>query len=246
MYSYIISAMLVCFSLGSCSHSVTEVTLPAEALRVLFVGNSLTYDNDLPSALADLALRDSMPMFTASIAKGNYALEDHWNEGEVQRALESGDWDVVVMQQGPSSLPANQAHLKRWAETFAPVIRDAGATPALYMVWPDASRRFAFPDVDAAYANAARAVDGLLLPVGRAWTEAWRQDSELAFYSADQFHPSRLGTAFAAFVIYYGLTERMPNVRQFEVGGRTVRFTDTQVRIFREATEAVYQRPVTE
>ena len=40
--------------------------VPANALRVLFVGNSLTYANDLPRTVADLALAAGL---TALVAK---------------------------------------------------------------------------------------------------------------------------------------------------------------------------------
>lgn len=45
-----------------------------------------------------------------------------------------------------------------------------------------------------------------LLPVAAAWRTAWRRDPSLELYGPDGFHPSELGTALAALVVYAGLT----------------------------------------
>jgi hypothetical protein len=142
------------------------------------------------------------------VAYPDFALEDHWNEGTAVKALRDNQWDVVVMQQGPSSLPENQIYLRTWTEKFAPLIRDAGAVPALYMVWPASSRMGDFPGVRTSYANAATAVNGLFLPAGQAWLKAWAKDADLQLYDGDGFHPSALGTLLAAYTIYEGITGR--------------------------------------
>lgn len=70
------------------------------------------------------------------------------------------------------------------------------------MVWPDASRLFAFDDVYTAYRGAADAVDGIFIPAGDAWRAVWRRDPNAALYSSDGFHPSRLGSLVAALTVY--------------------------------------------
>lgn len=180
-----------------------DVPAPPGALRVLFIGNSLTYWNDLPGVVG--AMADSLalpkPFWYRSAAYPDYSLEDHWLTAESRATLERDSFDIVVLQQGPSSLPENQEHLREWALRWSGSIREAGAVPAMYMVWPDASRRFAFDDVVEAYTAAAVAIDGMLFPVGRAWIEAWAIDEGLALYGPDAFHPSGLGTYLAALVM---------------------------------------------
>jgi hypothetical protein len=175
-------------------------------LRVAFVGNSLTYTYDVPGIVEALARADGRSFSQVSITRANASLEDHWYLGtpDVLRELAA---DVVVLQQGPSSLPENQFHLRRWAAEFEPVIREAGGVPALYMVWPSDARRSAFEAVRTAYRVAADSVDGLFIPAGQTWVEAWALDPELAFYGPDGFHPSYLGALAAAQTIYARLYE---------------------------------------
>jgi hypothetical protein len=48
-----------------------------------------------------------------------FNLEDHWNVGEARSALATHNFDVVVMQQGPSALLESQIDLQLWAKRWA-------------------------------------------------------------------------------------------------------------------------------
>ena len=235
---FAILALLACASAAP-----TGPEIPENALRVLFIGNSLTYFNNLPAVVAAMAIataQEKPPAF-AMVAQPDYSLEDHWNDGRARSALDSGPWHFVVMQQGPSSLVENRQLLRDWTQRFAGPIRAAGARPALYMVWPSSSRSGDFDGVLAAYSGAAAAVDGLFLPAGEAWRAAWRRDSELALYGPDGFHPSALGTYLAALVIFTRLYDVSPDVvpSTFPVGSSTLRVSDEAAAHMRAAAKEV-------
>ena len=179
-----------------------------DALNILFVGNSLTYANDLPGMVA--ALVDSAglgPVVVASVAFPDFGLQDHWAQGDARRQLERQGWDFVVMQQGPSATEGRPSLLE-YAERFAVPIRAAQGVPALYMVWPASTRSFDWDGVRDSYQMAADRAGGIFLPAGEAWRAAWERDATLALYSADGFHPSPLGTYLAALVVVERLTGR--------------------------------------
>jgi hypothetical protein len=178
-------------------------------VRVLFIGNSLTYANDMPAMLVLLGQASSeVALEVTDVSNPDYALEDHWNLPGTMDALNAGGWDVVILQQGPSSTPENRLNLQEWATRFAERIRSRGGRPALYMVWPDVTRLAFFDDVRESYQNAAETADADLYPVGEAWRAAWREDSSLALYDGDGYHPSLMGSYLAAITIYHGLTRR--------------------------------------
>ncbi len=174
----------------------------SEPLRVLFVGNSLTATNDLPAVVARLARSHGRKLEYRTVAFGGYALEDHWAQGDARAALANGNWDVVVMQQGPSALPQSQTNLRAWAIRWADEAARFGTRSALLTVWPESYRRGALVDVIASYRRAAEASGATLLPAGDAWRLAWRCQSRLPLYGLDGFHPSALGTQAAALVVY--------------------------------------------
>jgi hypothetical protein len=202
MRSVVLAAAIVCIA---CAQGTTGTDRPT---RLLFVGNSLTAANNLPAMVEAVARSSGTRVKTAAVAYPNYSLEDHWNKGDAACQIQRGGWTFVVLQQGPSALPESRESLVAYVRRFDAIIRAAGARTALYMVWPEREREAAFPAVSASYAAAANAVDGVLLPVGDAWRAAWRQNSGLALYGSDGFHPSPLASALAALVVYQRLFTR--------------------------------------
>ena len=196
----LLAALVIGGCLGDFS-TEPDLELGDAELTVAFVGNSLTFVNDVPGLVQAMADAGERSMAHVVIAAPNFSLEDHWFAGTPDhiRSLEA---DVVVMQQGPSSLPENQAHLRYWAGQMTTVIREAGGEPALFMVWPSAQREWAFAAIWNAYRTAADSVGGLFIPAGQTWVEAWKLDSALELYGADNFHQSYLGALAAAQTIY--------------------------------------------
>ncbi|HYW31675.1 MAG TPA: hypothetical protein VE869_09230 [Gemmatimonas sp.] len=174
-------------------------------IRVLFIGNSLTYYNDLGDMMAAVARSGGdNAIRSATVAFPDYALEDHIGNGTATRALREGNWEFVVLQQGPSSLPANQLLLADGARSFDRDIRAAGAVPVLFMVWPQSNRLADFPAVRTSYRNAAAAVRGIFAPAGDAWAAAWELDPSTSLY-LDGLHANPAGTYLAAIVILHQL-----------------------------------------
>lgn len=183
-----------------------------QPFRVLFIGNSLTAANDLPRLVAALSVvaGDDPPLETATVAYGGFALEDHLAQGDAPRAIAQGRWDVVVLQQGPSTLIESRVNLIEYTRRFDALIRAVGARTAIYGVWTSADRMFAFDDGIESYRQAAEAVDGILCPAALGWKVAWQRDPSLPLYGPDNFHPSMLGTYLAALVIYAELRDKSP------------------------------------
>ena len=81
----------------------------ATVIRILFIGNSLTFVNDLPSRVAELASTPALTVECEMVAFSDYSLADHWDRGDALRAIRRGGWTFVVLQQGPSALPESRA-----------------------------------------------------------------------------------------------------------------------------------------
>lgn len=213
----------------------------AETLRVLFVGNSLTYYNDLPFMVAALSQAGEVQIKAGMVAIPNAALEDHWADGGARAEIASGRWDVVVMQQGPSSLASSRANLVEWAGKFAAEARSANLRPALLTVWPPDSRRGYFDEVIESYQVAARECGCELLPAGPAWREAWKRSRGLSLYGPDGFHPSTEGSYLVALVVWGGLTGADVSAAPARLqiaGGKTVEISEKRANIYRGAAAA--------
>jgi hypothetical protein len=186
-------AALTCVTVQSSASELTK--------RILFIGNSLTYTIDLTAMAAFVAAGcGRIRLQVDSVAKPNFSLEDHWNDGEAARAIRGGGWDVVVMQQGPSAMPDSRDNLLTYARKFNEVIRQAGAMPAFLAVWPSRERSGDFDRVVESYRLAAETTSGILIPAGTAWQAALRE-GVIPVYGPDGFHPSREGSYLAAMVL---------------------------------------------
>jgi hypothetical protein len=244
-----VRALIVLLALASCSGSNAAVDprpgAPAGSLRVLFIGNSLTYVNDLPGTVAQLAASRSPAIEVASVAHPNFALIDH-AEG-LSNALEiiaQGGWDYVVLQQGPSALPLSRDTLVIATRLLDAHINAAGGRSALLMVWPESSRFAVFDDVRNSYRLAAAEVGGLFLPAGEAWRAAWGADPQLLLYGPDGYHPSELGTYIAALVVYEGITGKDARSLPGEaiVAGHKLSVPESRIRLLQKAAHETVAR----
>lgn len=235
--THLMTRLLLCLLLTACASAPTAPRFDQGTTRVLFLGNSLTYTNDLPQLVESLArLGGVTTLRTAVLARPDYSLEDHWNEGVAPRWLREQKWEYVVMQQGSSALPQNQVYLRTWTETFAPLIRGAGAKPVLLMVWPTQDRLFDFPNVQTSYRNAATAVNGLFAPGGDAWV-AYGVFGRL--YS-DGLHPTILGSYLAALTVLERVTGVRPTSLPPTIPGSQV--DSATVRALQNAAWTAIQR----
>ena len=197
-----LSTVVVAGALGLACAAARAVS-PSEAApgrpSVLFIGNSLTASNELAARVASIAAAAGRPLRTSAVTISGASLLDHWQDGRAVTAIRDGHWDVVALQQGPSTLPESRAELIASTRQFAAEIRAAGGRPALLMVWPLPGQTAAA--VSASYRAAAEANDALLVPAGDAWTKAREGDAALVLTQDDGFHPSLLGTWLAALTV---------------------------------------------
>ncbi len=204
----ILRCLLPLFILFIGCSNATETVSKKSVLKILFVGNSLTYTNDLPQLVQEMGKYDNVSIEYAAFLFPNYSLEDHWNEGKVQKEIEKGQYDFVVAQQGPSALPESQVLLLEYARRLAEVCRKNNVPMALYMVWPSSSRFFDLDNVIDSYTQAAKQTQSILCPAGLAWKYAWQSTPSLPLYGNDNFHPSMTGSVLAAFTVYGALTNK--------------------------------------
>jgi hypothetical protein len=133
----------------------------------------------------------------------NLAVIDHTNGStDALVQIDGHAWSFVVLQQGPTPAGICRDTLIIAAMRLAPHIQAAGGRPVLFLPWA----RQAFPQsLDYAGESAtlaARAVGGVVAPVGIAWKMALERDPTLPVYGSDGYHPAPAGSILAALTIY--------------------------------------------
>lgn len=177
-------------------------------INVLFLGNSLTYYNNLPELVKLVAACDSVEMTYRSISFPNYALIDHWNDGNAQKEIMAGAYNFVVVQQGPSSQTEGRTYLLDYGLKFDALCDQHNARLVSYMVWPAKIRSGDFPGVFESYKLLADTTKGIFCPAGNAWLKVWENYPEFKLYGPDDFHPDYRGSLLAALVLYGSMMQR--------------------------------------
>lgn len=173
-------------------------------LRVLFIGNSLTYVNDLPAALASMASASGRELVYDGVLVGGASLDKHWADGKALAKIQEAKWDYVVLQGHSGEAVKNREGLFRSGHLFDVEIKKAGAKTALYMTWNLENDEKNYPLISGAYTDLAKELGALLVPAGTAWHMALESKGTPvpALYSNDHKHPAPAGTYLAACVFY--------------------------------------------
>ena len=190
--------------------TLPAVAKPAFSLNVLFVGNSFTARNDLPGLIASLAESAGLRLTHRLISAGGASLRMHWNKGEAQKAIATGEYDFVVLQE-QSTLPVKTAtRMHENVRLFDGAIRAAGGKTALYLTWARQHSPESQKAITDAYASIADETGATLIPVGVAWQRFLAKHREPALYDPDQSHPTAAGSYLAACVFFATLFGKSP------------------------------------
>lgn len=87
-------AFLLALAISACAQAENRAPI-----RVLFVGNSLTYVGNLPGVLEVLSASNGKAVVTEMLVKGGATLQDRAADSSVQNALDSAHYDFVVLQE---------------------------------------------------------------------------------------------------------------------------------------------------
>ena len=232
---------LLGFALACLNTGGTGPQLSGEGRRVLFIGNSYLYLQDIPGivqALADSAHGDKVAVET--VAGPDMALVDHWFTGEAKSEIAKGGWEWIVLQQGPSAVEVNRDTLRLATKLFSDFMAPSKAKPALFSAWPQSVNVADFPRAIESYTLAAADVNGLLLPVASAWLGAWSRDPSVNLY-LDGLHPTIEGAYLSALVVYGKLlgkpTRGLPNALRLH-SGATFSIAPTRAAMLQAAADS--------
>src|SRR6266498_2011890 len=130
-----------CSSFGNCSNAQDT-----SCTRVLFIGNSYTFVNDLPATFAKLAKSGGHKVEVGMAAQGGWTFANHIQSPETLDQLKSGTWNFVVLQeqsQIPSVEQSRTHGMYPAARELVREIREVGATPIFFLTW---ARRQGWPE----------------------------------------------------------------------------------------------------
>ena len=202
----------------------------ARTRKVLFIGNSYIYTNDIPNMLKLLAASMGDTLIYDQSAPGGQTFQQHVTNPTTLNKIKAQKWDVVILQeqsQRPAFQPGQVAtDVYPYAKTLDSLVRDnhACTETMFYMTWGrkngDVDNCPFYPVICTydgmqqrlreSYMEMAQDNKGIVAPVGAAWKQVRDSASSIELYSPDNSHPSVSGSYLAACVFYASIFHSSP------------------------------------
>jgi len=210
----------------------------ATTRRVLFIGNSYVYTNNLPVILQQLATSLGDTLIYEESVPGGMTFQGHSTDPTTLNKIKAQQWDIVVLQeqsQRPAFSPAQVAvDVYPYARKLDSLVRanKACTETMFFMTWGrkngDASNCAAYPPICTylgmqqslreSYMQMAQDNNSIVSPVGAAWKQVRDSFPSIDLYSTDESHPSVSGSYLAACVFYASIFHKNPTASTFNNG----------------------------
>lgn len=192
-----------------------------DTISALFIGNSYTYVNDLPTMVKLIAQSKGDVLTVDSKSNGGFTFQNHWNDPLTYQKMKSRNWDFVVLQ-GQSQEPAfpyqqvtnsTLPYAKRLADSVYQLLSCSQVN--FFMTW---GRENGDPQWDSintfekmnerlklAYLRFTKETQSSVSPVAEVWRLMRLHYPTVNLYSGDGSHPSVAGSYVAACTFYASL-----------------------------------------
>ena len=188
------------------------LTSPAP-LHILFIGNSHTTVNDLPSMVQNLLESDGSHRKVVTKRYFEAFLNDGLTDRAAMMDVDDPRWDIVILQGAKASSSHKYKYHNDNCAAIARSARRAGSRALFFVEWPRRGWDESEFQMDI-YRTIHKAAPGSeLVPVCYAWDAILKKAPKMDLWAADGNHASPLGTYLAANVFYYYLegTQRSPS-----------------------------------
>ncbi len=185
--------------------------------NILFVGNSYTYFNDMPTQLFAPMIRRHGDWQVTAVTCGGYHLDQFADSTDPESArlrqtIARRRFDVAVLQDFSLAALVDVQRMDQGLDNIVRLLRDNVEKFILFATW---GRKTGCPTLDelgvdsqemtdiiaAKYAALGKKYNFAVAHVGKAFVEYARQHPEAELYCDDLHHPSPLGSELAARTI---------------------------------------------
>lgn len=145
-------------------------TKPAP-LKILFIGNGVTFKDGMPAMLVEMAATASEPRAITFRTVGFDAatLQTNWEKGDALAAIREGGWDLVVLQEHSHGAADRPESMFRFARLFDAEIKKIGARTMIFQPWAWNDRYETIAQIEANTQQISSELGAQLVPVGAAW-----------------------------------------------------------------------------
>lgn len=208
------------------------VLIAQDTKKVLFLGNSYTASNNLPSMISNMATNTGDILIYDANTPGGHRLMNHVANTTTINKINADNWDFVAIQAQSQETSWGQAQMEvelyPHAASLINTIRinNACTLPLFYMTWGrengDASNCASAPwvctyegmddAIRATYILMAEQNNAQVSPVGAVWRYIRTNLPNIDLYTGDGSHPSLAGSYAAACAFYTMIYKKDPTL----------------------------------
>lgn len=202
--------------------SVNLIAQQHQKLKVLFLGNSYTYVNNLPQLIKDIALANGDTLLFDSNCPGGQTFQGHFGDATSINKINSQQWNHIILQaqsQEPSFPPSQvNSQTLPYAIKLDSIIQHNNpcTETVFYETWgrkngDAANCSFYTPlctflgmqnRLRTSYKQFADTTHSIMAPAGEAFRKSIGLNPGLELYQSDESHPSLEGSYLTACVLY--------------------------------------------
>lgn len=182
----------------------SSLTAQDKKIKVLFVGNSFTYYNNLPQVVSAMAKSQDIIIETKHSTVGGSSLENHWKSerGTLTRIMiELEKWDYVVFNNHSISSINSPDKFFDYSKKFAELVRSKGAEPIFLMTWAYKSNPLMLPEIEKMHKKLCEQTNTNYIPGGPLFASSLKYRPDIELYH-DDIHPSSNGTYLLGLAFY--------------------------------------------
>lgn len=201
------------------------------SITVLFIGNSITYYNDMPSLFMNMAAAGGKEVSVNAWVRGGVILGYFAQSAQAAQFINQKKWDYVILQDGDYHIiyPGEHRRLAKAVDFLKGLIlKNNPDTKILFHLLHALKDGLTHDNVHYDYrAFTRKIIDGTtafaelvdlpIAPVGRVWNEIVLNQPGIELYDPDKMHPTYAGSYLIACV-YYSLIFRETCVKNSFIG----------------------------
>lgn len=187
--------------------------------RILFIGNSYTYRNNMPFLFHQICERKGDNVYVEHITKGKYTFYLQSRRKRLQRALSiNNNWDIIILQGSSRDMLKSNKVLQ--TKTYPAIsrllkrikINQPKAKVYFYMTWPYKygykkmlranTRSKMRNELITGYTALKKRYKLPIIPIGELWYAVQVKHPDINLYTIDRSHPSLAGSYLTANGIY--------------------------------------------
>jgi hypothetical protein len=195
-----LAASMVCYA----GHKHPLASNAPDATRILFVGNSLTYTENVPGVFAWMLakMRPAEHFDVEAYTWPDSTLKQH-SEREVVRKLLKERRDYIIVQEHSSAeLLKGKDRFEASLKSFLSLIGDEHARPVVIMTWADRDRLKTRIYISWIYRQTCRELHVAMVPLGDLFYYVQKTNPQIDLYQKDGHHPGTAGAYLYALALY--------------------------------------------